>query len=200
MWLAASCRATQLDGRRGSANEPRDAMTISIRRLAAAVLAGVVAAACASNPLNPTTPRQSVCAGVSSDIGGCTADRHTFTGSTCHDLAVEWATVLDTAVLQVLDGPANANGGARSVRLRQALVITTADLNTRLQALNLEADCDMPEFMSAAEPAFSVAVRERVGASLFDGNPVATYPDWLDDVGRVIRSIDDGESTAPAGA
>ncbi|MBA2721156.1 MAG: hypothetical protein H0U52_18230 [Chloroflexi bacterium] len=59
--------------------------------------------------------------------------------------AVEWAQVLDSAVISVLVGPASFDGRTRSVRLRQALVITTADLNTRLQALNLQADCDLPE-------------------------------------------------------
>ena len=130
--------------------------------------------------------------------GGCTPGRHTFTGSSCKELAVEWASVLDKAVIAVLDGPESVDAQARSVRLRQALVITTSDMNMRLQALKLEASCDVPEFIAAAEPVFTAKLREGVGAALFDGNPVSTYQDWLDDVGKVIRSIDEGESPLPS--
>ncbi len=143
-------------------------------------------------------PEQSVCAGVSADAGGCTAERHRFTGPTCRDLALEWAQVLDGAVVAILAGPATFDGQARSSRLRQALVITTVDLNRRLQALNLQASCDVPEFMAAAEPRFSTTLRNNVGASLFDGSPVSTYQDWLADVGLIIRSIDQGESPGPS--
>jgi hypothetical protein len=180
--------------------EARHAMTSRIRRLAATLLVAVAAASCTSTPQSSAVPQQSTCGGVSSDIGGCSAERHTFTGSTCRDLAVEWATVLDKAVLRVLDGPDAEGGNRRSTRLRQALVIATADVNTRLQLLHLEADCDVPEFMAAAEPRFSASLRDRVGAALFDGDPVSTYQDWLADVGRVIRAIDDGESPAPSGS
>lgn len=163
------------------------------RHLVAAILVVVMAASCTASPPGSVVPEQSVCAGISSDMGGCTGARHTFTGSTCTELAIEWAGVLDKAVVAVLDGPAGVDGNGRSVRLRQALVIATADMNMRLQALKLESSCDVPEFMGAAEPVFSERVRDGVGAALFDGIPVSTYQDWLDDVGKVVRSIDDGE-------
>ena len=142
-------------------------------------------------------PTQTVCDGISSEMGGCTAARHKFTASTCKDLAKEWAGVLDAAVVAVIDGPEEVAQQARSVRLRQALVITTADMNTRLQQLDLQADCDLPEFMEAAEPVFSAKLRAGVGAALFDGGP-ETYEDWLDDVRAVARSIDDGEGPSPS--
>ena len=168
----------------------------SVRHVAAMLIV-ITAASCTATPPGSTVPEQSICNGIPSDMGGCTADRHTFTGSSCKDLAVEWASVLDKAVIAVLDGPESVDAQARSVRLRQALVITTGDMNMRLQALNLEASCDVPEFMAAAEPMFTSKLREGVGAALFDGSP-ATYEDWLDDVGRVIRSIDDRESPMPS--
>ncbi len=160
-----------------------------IRSVALLLVVAFSAACGVSAPANPT-----VCNGVSSEVGGCDPSRrHQFTGTTCEDLAKEWATVLDGAVMKVLDGPEAVDGQARSVLLRQALVLTTADLNIQLQALNLQAACDVPEFMAAAEPVFSGPLRARVGDSLFDGDPPMTYDDWLADVARVIRSIDDGE-------
>jgi hypothetical protein len=126
-------------------------------------------------------------------MGGCEPGRHTFTSTTCAALAREWATVFDAAVVGVLDGPEAVNDSARSARLRQALVITMADLNQQLQALSLQADCDLPEFMAAAEPLFSAKVRAEAGNAMFDGDPPATYEEWLADVRKVVRSIDDGE-------
>lgn len=168
-----------------------------VRHVAAMVLVVITAASCTSIPPGSAVPEQSICNGIPSDMGGCTPGRHTFTGSSCTGLAVEWASVLDKAVIAVLDGPENVNAQARSVRLRQALVITTSDMNMRLQALKLEESCDLPEFMAAAEPVFTAKLRGGVGAALFDGSP-ATYQDWLNDVGKVIRSIDEGESPLPS--
>lgn len=161
---------------------------------AAVLLVAAVAAGCTSiglsTPSGSVVPEQSVCGGVSSDMGGCTFDRHVFTSSTCRDLAVEWARVFDRAVVAVLDGPPDAENG-QSVLLRRALVIVTVDLNTRLRELDLRPGCDMPGFLAAAEPEFSARLREGVGAALFDGNPVMTYQDGLDHVKKVLRSIED---------
>ena len=72
--------------------------------LTTALAAAVVIASCnppaATAPSASVVPEQSVCAGISSDIGGCTADRHALTSSTCDDLATEWADVIDKAVVQ----------------------------------------------------------------------------------------------------
>jgi hypothetical protein len=153
----------------------------------------VLATTVASCGIGGPSPAQTVCDGVSSEMGGCAPGRHTFTSTSCADLAREWATVVDAAVVGVLDGPKSVNGNARSVLLRLALVITTADLNQRLQALSLQADCDLEEFMAAAEPLFSEKVRAGAGNALYDGDPVATYEEWLADVRKVVRSIDEGE-------
>jgi len=161
-----------------------------VQLIAYAILLAIVATIASCAPT--ASPSQAVCDGISSEVGGCTAERHKFIGSTCEALGKEWGEVLDRAVVAIIDGPEAVAKQARSVRLRQALVIATADMNTRLQELKLQADCDLPEFMAAAEPTFSEKLRAGVGAALFDGSP-ATYEDWLEDVRKVARSIDDGE-------
>jgi hypothetical protein len=164
----------------------------------AGTLLAVVAVMAACSAAPQASPTQEVCDGISDDMGGCTTERHQFTGSTCADLAREWVTVLDPAVLAILDGPAGVNSQARSSRLKQVVVITTLDMNTRLRALDLQADCDVPEFMAVAVPLFSEKVRSGAGSALWDGNPPATFEEWLDDVSRTLRVIDDGESPAPS--
>ena len=131
-----------------------------------------------------------MCDGISSDAGGCTADRHSFAATTCADVAREWAVVLDKAVIAVLDGPADVGGEARSVRLKRAQVIVSSDMNNHLRRLGIRDRCDVPEFMAAAEPLFSQGLRARIGTAMFDGNPVMTYQDWLVDVRKVAGVID----------
>jgi hypothetical protein len=89
----------------------------------------------------PRLHGKSVCDGISSDVGGCTAVRHTFTGSTCQAIGVEWADVIDEAIVAILDGPEAVDGDARSVRLQQAAVITTVDMNAHLRDLERDPAC-----------------------------------------------------------
>jgi hypothetical protein len=160
---------------------------------AGTLLAAAVVAACNAAP--QASPTQEVCDGISADMGGCTAERHQFTSTTCADRSREWVTILDPAVAAILDGPA---GVKRSIPLKRAVVITTVDMNTRLRELELQADCDVPEFMAVAVPLFSEKVRSGAGSALWDGDPPATFEEWLDDVARTLRVIDDGESPAPS--
>jgi len=155
----------------------------------AAILA-VVTLIASCNPTSQASPTQTVCDGVSSELGGCTADRHTFTGSTCEELAHEWALVLDPAVRAVIDGPATVAGEGRGPRLKQAVVITTIDMHARMQDLDIESECSAPAFLDVAEPDFSPALRSAVGGAMYDGDPPATYLEWLDDVRRTLRLID----------
>lgn len=124
-------------------------------------------------------------------MGGCDPGRHTFTGETCQALAREWATVIDGAVVNVLRGPAVVEDQGRSVLLRQALVVATVDLTRRLDELEPRPACDLDEFMTSAEPLFSPELRAGVGEALFDGQPSASYEDWLEDVRQTVRIIDD---------
>ena len=170
-----------------------------VLRIAMLLAAVTVVASCGATTSPSPSASQQVCGGISADIGGCTTPRHTFTGSTCRDLAREWAGELDPALVAILDGPAVSNENARSVRLQQALVIATADMNIRMRALNLQDECDAPEFLATAEPLFSAKLKTGIGVALFDGSPVSTYDDWLGDVRRQLRVIDDGESPFPSG-
>ena len=133
-----------------------------------------------------------VCDGVGGQLGGC-SERHQFTASTCDGLAREWATVLDQQIVAILNGPTDPDL-ARSVRLKQAIVVVTTDMNTHLRELGFQAACDVPEFISIAEPMFSADLRARVGAALYDSKPMATYSEWLDDVRRTLNVIDADES------
>lgn len=165
------------------------------RRLALPVLLAVVAlvASCTLSQPSTSQPSPTVCDGVSSELGGCTANRHTFTSDTCQDLAREWATVLNEGVVGVLRGPAEVAGQARSVLLRQVLIITTVDLNERLRALGPRGTCKLAEFMATAEPVFSPELRAGVGEAMYDGLPPATYGERLADVQKTARIINDGE-------
>lgn len=147
--------------------------------------------ACGSGATASTT--QTICDGISSEMGGCTGERHHFTGSTCVGLAEEWAVELDQQVVSILKGPDAVGDLGRSVRIRQALVLVTTDMHTRLTELDLQAGCDVPAFMAIAEGTFSEALRSGAGDALYDGNPPATYEEWLQDVRDVVRMIDEGE-------
>lgn len=189
-----TCQAREPDWAQ-VAREVHHAMSTRARLLRSTMLlAGIaVIASCTSLPGASSSPAQTICNGVSSEVGGCTAERHKYTSSTCADVAREWAQVLDRAAVAVLDGPEVVAEQRRSVRLRQALVIASADMNLRIRELRLQEKCDLPEFMAAAEPVFSADLRARVGAALFDGDPIASYEDWLADVQEVARVIDEGE-------
>lgn len=168
-------------------------MTTKNRRFALLVILAVVAlvASCTLSQPNTSQPSPTVCDGVSSEAGGCTANRHTFTSDTCQDLAREWAAVVDEGVLGVLRGPTEVAGQGRSVLLRQVVVIPTVDLNERLRELGLRGTCDPGDFMASAEPVFSAELRAGVGDAMYDGLPPASYDEWLVDVQKTVAIIED---------
>jgi hypothetical protein len=169
-------------------------LTAKNRRLAIPALLAIVALVASCTPAQQGTsqPSPTVCDGISSEVGGCTANRHTFISDTCEDLAREWATVLNEGVVGVLRGPAEVGNQARSVLLRQVVVISTVDLNSRLAELGLRGTCKVPEFMATAEPVFSAELRAGVGDAMYDSLPPASYEEWLADVQNTVRIIDDG--------
>jgi hypothetical protein len=166
------------------------AAKVSPAVLLALLVAVGLSASCTNTP--STTPLPSVCDGVSSDIGGCTAERHPFVGASCEELAKEFGGVLDRQVVALLNAPTDPSQ-AMSVRLKQTVVILTTDMNTKLRELGLAETCDVPAFLAVAEPEFSADLRAKVGSALFDGEPAATYDDWLADVTRTLAVIDAGE-------
>ena len=127
-------------------------MAGSARMRILAMSFAIVAVIAACSPSPGPSPTQTVCNGVSSKMGGCTAERHTFVRSTCQDLAREWAGVLDPALVAILDGPDAVADQSRSVLLKQALVITSVDMQVRLTELGLLESCDSPEFIAAPNP------------------------------------------------
>lgn len=164
-------------------------MTTKNWRVAIPVLLAV--AALIGSCSTPSQPSPTVCDGISSELGGCTADRHAYTGNTCQDLAREWATVLNDGVVAVLRGPAEVGDQGRSVLLKHVVVITTVDLNARLAELGLRNACDLREFMATAEPVFSAELRTGVGDAMYDGLPPASYAEWLADVEKTASIIED---------
>lgn len=166
-------------------------------RLLVTVVAGIIAvASCQPGAGGPAftaaspVPTQRVCDGISSEVGGC-EPRHSFAATTCGGLAEEWARELDRKVMPIVRDPDQDPTQAASVLMHQAVVVVTVDMNARLRSLGLVGECDVPTFLAAAEPHLSAELRDGAGALLFDGNPPTTYQDWLDDVRRVLRVIEE---------
>jgi hypothetical protein len=139
------------------------------------------------------SPTQTVCGGISSQAGGCDPNRHIFVESTCDDLAREWATVVDGRIVGIIDGPEDVGGEARSVRLKQAVVGATIDVNGRMRALDIRVDCNAEAFLDVAEAELSPSLKAGVGSVMYDGDPVVGYQEWLADVERSVRMIDQEE-------
>lgn len=156
------------------------------RVIALLIAAALVSASCAASPESSPV----VCQGVTSDAGGCTIERHAFVEETCDDLARAWAIVVDNLVREVIAGPESVGNQSRSVRLKQAVVISTIDVNDRLRILGSRTECDADAFLRAAEPHFSALLRAEVGRSMYDGDPVVGYQDWLADVAKSVKMID----------
>jgi len=164
------------------------AITTRVRGIATLVIAVALSASCS---LSTVAPSPTVCDGVTSEAGGCTTERHDFTGTTCVDLAKEWGQLLDRQVVAIIEGPGDVGGNAKSVRLKQAVVIASVDMNERMRELSLRSDCNVEMVLSVAEPRFSEALRSGVGSVMFDGNPSVGYDDWITDVRKSLQVIDD---------
>jgi hypothetical protein len=156
--------------------------------IATLVIAVALSASCSPSTatLGPV-----VCDGVTKEAGGCTTERHEFTGTTCVDLGIEWGQLVDRQVVAIIDGPADVGGNAKSVRLKQAVVIASLDVNERMRELDLRSDCNVEMILSVGEPQFSEALRSGVGSAMYDGNPAVGYDDWMTDVRRSLQVIDD---------
>ena len=100
--------------------------------LLAAILAVAVVTASCSN-VSDSSPSPTACDEVSSEMGGCTTERHEFVGTTCDAVATEWGGVMDRLVLAVINGPESVNNEARSSRLRQVIGIAAIDMDQHLE-------------------------------------------------------------------
>ena len=163
------------------------------RRVVARVLAAILILAAATLVGGcgiGAAPTPHACDGVAAEMGGCDADQPTFTGTTCAEVGEEWGAIVDTRVLAVIDGPAAANGMARSVLLRNAMVLAFVRAADHMGKLGILATCGSAEFLGAAEPRFSPELRSSVGGAMYDGEPVVTYTEFLTDALNVVKTLD----------
>lgn len=152
--------------------------------LAGTLAIAVVTASCSNVP--SSTPSPTVCDGVSGEAGGCTTERHDYVATTCAEVAAEWGGVMDRLVLAVINGPQAVNNEARSSRLRQVIGIAAIDMDQHLESLNPPITCGIEDVLATGEQAFSDELRADVGGAMYDGDPVVTYEEWLDDVRSVL--------------
>lgn len=73
------------------------------------------------------------------------------------------------------------------------MVLLSVRANDHLRETGLRPDCDIPEFLQAAEAEFSLELKSSVGEVLYDGAPPASYEEWLEELTRNIGVIDEEE-------
>lgn len=151
------------------------------------VLAASFVSACG---LTSASPSPSSCNGVSAEAGGCRPDLPVFDGTTCAEVGKEWGQAVDGSVLAVVDGPAVANGSHRSARIGDELALAFVTAAGRLEQLGLIGKCGAADFLAAAEPEFGEDLKARVGDALYDGDPIATYDQFLDMARNAVRTLD----------
>ncbi|MDQ3493485.1 MAG: hypothetical protein M3452_09545 [Chloroflexota bacterium] len=100
---------------------------------------------------------------------------------------------MDRRIVPIIRDPDMDPGQAASSLQIQALVVVTSDMNTRLRALGLVGQCEVSPFLASAETHLSDELKEGVGAILYDDQPPSTYEDWLEDVRRFLRVIEEEE-------
>lgn len=138
-----------------------------------------------------------VCAGVSEALGGCAPGQPTFSGDTCAEVGREYGEQLDDRGLEIINGPAVAEGSSRAVRLNDLKVLAAIRANQHLRERGLIQECGVEEFVAAAEAAFSDEFRSRAGDFLSDGDPVS-FEAWLEDLRSVLVILDQEEGASDA--
>lgn len=164
----------------------------SLRSTVVIVVIAVILGGCgpASTSARPT---ESFCNGVSTDIGGCDPIP-SFVAETCETLAAEFGTVIDAAMLDIINGPDGVAGKGRSIRIQHRGIVITTALTDRMIRLGILQNCTMPAFLDEAAAAFSSEMKSRIGAALSDGNPPASYEEFIDRLSRTMSGI----GTAPS--
>ena len=157
------------------------------RVMSMAVLVGTVAlGSCAPSFDGSSPPR--ISDGISSELGGCD-ELPVFAGDSCDALAAEYGRLLDDEVIEIIEGPAGVDGEARSARLKQVMTLLAVVAGRRLDEVGIGRTCDVRAFRTIAEAEFSPQLREQVGRVMYDGDPVATYDEWLDDLENSLRVL-----------
>ncbi len=143
------------------------------------LLASLLAVSGCQGVLGPTTtPGASLCNGIPSDIGGCAPDRPSYTATTCEGLAEQWGAEVDRRVVAIINGPANADGKQRSVRLTEAIRLSSILAGMRMIELGIHESCDVANFLPIGKQQFSEELKAGIGGVLYDGDPVASLADW----------------------
>lgn len=145
------------------------------------VLAGVLAAYFVLRPDS--------CDGLPRDIGACSSNRPTYSGTSCAEVAEEWGKQLDTRVVAIINGPADAQGKGRSSRLLDVDILTTQLANKYLRDTGLTAQCQTEEFLATGEAQFSQQTKDGVGLIMFEGEPEVEYSEWRGRLEQFIDSI-----------
>ena len=156
------------------------------------LLVVILIAGCA--PVGGASPTNlPACDGISAEAGGCDSARPVFVGDTCEAIADEWVAAIDERVVPIINGPPVEGGEQRSSRISDVQVVSSVLAAKRLDELGLLDACDAPTFLEAAKTGFSDALQDGIGATLFDGQPLASREDWEATLFNAIRIIDEGE-------
>lgn len=152
--------------------------------IACAFLVAVTAAACGAAPADVAA-----CSGDPDDPE-CASMIPAFTAIDCATAGAQWGEAVDRLAVDVINGPATANGEARSVRIRTALILPTTTLGQYLDAHGMLGSCTAADLLAAGEPAFSDELRAGAAAAVYDGQPVATWQQFMDEAARVLSVFD----------
>ena len=163
-------------------------MSRRLLRIVALTAALMGVNSCALGSASPPTPQ--ICDGIGAELGGCREDLPEYTGADCRAVAEEYGAFLDVEARAVLAGPEGVDGEARSVRLRQAVILLAILAERHLDEVG-RPRCDASEFLEAAEPNFSDELRDGVGAAMYDGRPMVTYEEWLADVETILSVVEE---------
>lgn len=166
---------------------------MSLSKSIAMILLGLIGTSCALVPVSDARS-PSICAAVDARMGGCDEQQPEFAATDCSGVGREFGAYLDDRTRQIVAGPDAVEGEARSVRLRQAMVLLSARANDYLKEHGLHASCDVPEFLAAAETQFSEELRRGVEDAFYDGAPRATYDEWKRELMLMLGIIDAEES------
>ncbi len=159
-----------------------------MRTLTAIVLV-VLLTSCGLVTGEPSPP---FCDGIDAELGGCDADRPTFSGETCSAVGEEFGRQLSERAIAIFDGPQTVDGNDRTARLTHVMVLHVQLANKYLRDSGQAVECDVPEFVESAVTAFSPEFKERVGANAFHGQTIS-FDEWLEDLTRFLIVIDEDE-------
>lgn len=171
-------------------------MTTAPRRvprplLLLAVLIAIVVGGVGIFMLTRPDPRE-VCDGVTRRTGGCDPGQPVFSATTCAGVGREFGIQLDRRLTAVLAEPQVKNGENRGVRAGRQTYLLTTRANQYLRRQGMVTDCDVDEFVTAAESQFSQRFKDGAGSILSDTGTVS-YEEYLDALRDILKVIDQDE-------